>query len=106
TPPLLPPSRCTNTADRRWRRCHDTVACRPTNPSQSASQQAPSYPLGVNLHLNPHCLPAHPSTPALCTLYYRPPLPPQALRVTLSSLTPPPLPHSITGIGLNSHRAA
>lgn len=38
----LPPGRCTNTADRRWRRCHDTVACRPTNPSQSASQQAPS----------------------------------------------------------------
>lgn len=42
SPPLPPPGPCTNTADRRWRRCHDTVACRPTNPSQSVSQQAPS----------------------------------------------------------------
>lgn len=40
--PPPPSSHCTNTADRRWTRCHDTVACRPTNPSQSASQQAPS----------------------------------------------------------------
>lgn len=36
----LPSSHCTNTADRRWTRCHDTVACRPTNPPQSARQQA------------------------------------------------------------------
>lgn len=39
---LPPPCPCTNTADRRWRRCYDTVACRPTNPSQSLSQKAPS----------------------------------------------------------------
>lgn len=45
--PPPPPRPCTNTADRRWRRCHDTVACRPTNPSQSASQPAPSGPVCV-----------------------------------------------------------
>lgn len=46
----LPPSRhWTNTADRRWRRCHDRVACRPTNPSQSASQQAPSGLVSLTL---------------------------------------------------------
>lgn len=38
-PPLLPPP-CTNTADRKWRCCYDTVACLSTNPSQSSNQQA------------------------------------------------------------------
>lgn len=49
----LPPSHLyTNTADRRWRRCHDRVACRPTNPSQSASQQAPNRLVRVSLTLS------------------------------------------------------
>lgn len=63
--------------------------------------------MGVNLHLNPRCLPAHPSTPALYTLH-SPLLTPSALRVRS------PLPHPSTtpqsdcdaGIRLNSHRAA
>lgn len=37
---LLLLSPCTNTADRSWRSCHDTVACRLTNPSQSGVLQA------------------------------------------------------------------
>lgn len=46
-PPPLPPSHCTNTADRRWTRCHDTVACRPTNPSV----RQPAGPKCVSLAL-------------------------------------------------------
>lgn len=72
----------------------------------------PGYPWGVNLHLNPCCLPAHPSTPALYTDHH-PPLPPLFPPPTLRvhTLYPHPLhskppPVCDGGIRLNSHRAA